>query len=118
MAKLSQYVAFLRGTNLGKRRLSMVRLRELFGELGYEKVETYTTSGNNKTYDARAHPNRGWCMGSKNYTQPTDANNSWGPGGEDDRCYNVTTIRRGINTKRIGGNWARAPRCNTPVQFP
>ncbi|MFN3148355.1 DUF1697 domain-containing protein [Bremerella sp.] len=46
MAKLSQYVAFLRGMNLGKRRLSMVRLRELFGELGFEKVETYIASGN------------------------------------------------------------------------
>lgn len=76
----------------------------------------FTRSGNNTTFDARAHPNSGWFMGSKNYTRPTGANDSWGSGGEDDRCYNVTTIRQGINTKKIGGNWAKAPRCNTPVQ--
>lgn len=58
MAKLSQYVAFLRGMNLGKRRLKMDQLRELFIKLGYEKVETFIASGNvifwvPKTSDAK-----------------------------------------------------------------
>lgn len=46
MARLHQYVAFLRGMNLGKRRLSMDRLRELLLELDYQQVETYIASGN------------------------------------------------------------------------
>ncbi|MEO7042256.1 MAG: DUF1697 domain-containing protein [Gemmatimonadaceae bacterium] len=41
-----RYVAFLRGMNLGKRRLEMSRLRDLFGELGYEDVATFIASGN------------------------------------------------------------------------
>lgn len=32
--------------NLGKRRLEMSRLRDLFGELGYEDVATFIASGN------------------------------------------------------------------------
>lgn len=46
MAKLWQYVAFLRGMNLGKRRLTMDQLRKLFVQLDYVKVETYIASGN------------------------------------------------------------------------
>lgn len=46
MAKLLQYVAFLRGMNLGKRRLKMARLCELFIQLEYQQVETYIASGN------------------------------------------------------------------------
>ena len=41
-----RYVAFLRGMNLGKRRLEMSRLRQLFAELGYEDVATFIASGN------------------------------------------------------------------------
>jgi uncharacterized protein (DUF1697 family) len=41
-----RYVAFLRGINLGKRRVQMSTLRTLFEELGYSKVETFIASGN------------------------------------------------------------------------
>lgn len=41
-----RYVAFLRGMNLGKRRLEMGRLRALFEELGFERVATFIASGN------------------------------------------------------------------------
>jgi uncharacterized protein (DUF1697 family) len=41
-----QYVAFLRGMNLGNRRLEMSRLRELFEALGYDDVATFIASGN------------------------------------------------------------------------
>ena len=41
-----RYVAFLRGINLGKRRLPMSKLKVLFEELGFEKVETFIASGN------------------------------------------------------------------------
>lgn len=41
-----KYIAFLRGINLGKRRPAMSRLREIFEEMGFEKVETFIASGN------------------------------------------------------------------------
>lgn len=41
-----RYVAFLRGINLGRRRLEMGRLRGHFEELGLEDVETFLASGN------------------------------------------------------------------------
>ena len=41
-----RYVAFLRGINLGKRRLAMSRLKVLFEELGFDEVETFIASGN------------------------------------------------------------------------
>lgn len=41
-----RYVAFLRGINLGKRRLEMARLRALFEELEFESVTTFIASGN------------------------------------------------------------------------
>ncbi len=39
-------MAFLRGINLGKRRLKMERLRELGEELGFTDVATFIASGN------------------------------------------------------------------------
>ncbi len=41
-----RWVAFLRGINLGKRRLSMDRLRAAFEDLGFDRVSTYIASGN------------------------------------------------------------------------
>lgn len=46
MPKPQRHVAFLRGMNLGKRRLPMSDLRDLFIELGFEEVETFIASGN------------------------------------------------------------------------
>lgn len=43
---MTRYIAFLRGINLGRRRLPMSRLVELFGELGFADVETFIASGN------------------------------------------------------------------------
>lgn len=43
---MPRYVAFLRGMNLGKRRLPMSQLKELFEELGLAEVETFIASGN------------------------------------------------------------------------
>jgi uncharacterized protein (DUF1697 family) len=43
---MTRYVAFLRGMNLGKRRLEMSRLKSLFEELGYADVATFIASGN------------------------------------------------------------------------
>ncbi len=43
---MTRYVAFLRGMNLGKRRLEMSRLKALFEELGYDRVATFIASGN------------------------------------------------------------------------
>jgi uncharacterized protein (DUF1697 family) len=43
---MQRYIAFLRGINLGKRRLSMSRLKTLFEELGFDEVETFIASGN------------------------------------------------------------------------
>ena len=43
---MTRYVAFLRGMNLGRRRLEMSRLRLLFEELGYKDVQTFIASGN------------------------------------------------------------------------
>ncbi len=43
---MQRYVAFLRGINLGKRRLPMSRLQALFAELGFTEVATFIASGN------------------------------------------------------------------------
>jgi uncharacterized protein (DUF1697 family) len=43
---MPHYIAFLRGVNLGKRRIKMDRLAALFEELGLTKVETFIASGN------------------------------------------------------------------------
>jgi uncharacterized protein (DUF1697 family) len=55
---MQHYIAFLRGMNLGNRRLPMSRLKELFEELGFDEVETFIASGNvlflSKITDARS----------------------------------------------------------------
>jgi uncharacterized protein (DUF1697 family) len=43
---MPRYVAFLRGINLGKRRVAMSRLKALFEELGFGDVATFIASGN------------------------------------------------------------------------
>jgi uncharacterized protein (DUF1697 family) len=43
---MARYIAFLRGINLGKRRLPMSQLKALFEELGFDEVETFIASGN------------------------------------------------------------------------
>jgi uncharacterized protein (DUF1697 family) len=43
---MNQYIAFLKGINLGKRRPPMSQLKALFEELGFAKVETFIASGN------------------------------------------------------------------------
>jgi uncharacterized protein (DUF1697 family) len=43
---MADYVAFLRGINLGNRRLKMERLRELGEELGFADAATFIASGN------------------------------------------------------------------------
>lgn len=43
---MADYVAFLRGINLGNRRLKMERLRNLGEELGFAEVGTFIASGN------------------------------------------------------------------------
>jgi uncharacterized protein (DUF1697 family) len=43
---MPRYLAFLRGINLGKRRVKMERLREVFEELDFTNVETFIASGN------------------------------------------------------------------------
>ena len=44
---MPKYAAFLRGVNLGaKRKVSSGQLKELFGELGFEDVAPFRTSGN------------------------------------------------------------------------
>jgi uncharacterized protein (DUF1697 family) len=43
---MPRYIAFLRGINLGKRRLPMSQLKALFEELGFDHVETFIASGN------------------------------------------------------------------------
>jgi len=41
-----QYIAFLRGINVGGHRVKMDRLRELFEEIGLRNVSTFIASGN------------------------------------------------------------------------
>jgi uncharacterized protein (DUF1697 family) len=43
---MQRYVAFLRGMNLGQRRLAMSELKALFEELRFAEVETFIASGN------------------------------------------------------------------------
>jgi uncharacterized protein (DUF1697 family) len=44
---MARFIALLRGINVGGRaRVPMAELRELVGELGWRKVETYIQSGN------------------------------------------------------------------------
>jgi uncharacterized protein (DUF1697 family) len=42
-----KYIALLRGINVGgNRKVEMIKLKKLFGSLGYENVTTYLNSGN------------------------------------------------------------------------
>jgi uncharacterized protein (DUF1697 family) len=43
---MARYAAFLRGMNLGGRRITNDELRFHIGELGFEEVETFRASGN------------------------------------------------------------------------
>jgi uncharacterized protein (DUF1697 family) len=43
---MSQYVAFLRGINVGGHRVKMDRLRAFFEEMGFANVSTFIASGN------------------------------------------------------------------------
>ena len=43
---MPHYVALLRGINLGKRRVKMDHLRDLFSKMGFTNVSTYIASGN------------------------------------------------------------------------
>jgi uncharacterized protein (DUF1697 family) len=43
---MSRYVAFLRGMNLGGRRIKNEELRRQFEEMGFEEVATFRASGN------------------------------------------------------------------------
>ena len=43
---MDRYVAFLRGMNLGRRRLENEELRRHFEEIGFEEVATFRASGN------------------------------------------------------------------------
>lgn len=43
---MDRYVAFLRGMNLGKRRIKNEELRRHFEEMGFEEVATFRASGN------------------------------------------------------------------------
>jgi len=43
---MPQYIAFLRGINVGGHRVKMNRLRELFEGLGFRNVSTFIASGN------------------------------------------------------------------------
>lgn len=49
-------VAFLRGINLGSRRVKMARLREHLEDLGLAEVDTYRASGNVVFGDSGAEP--------------------------------------------------------------
>ena len=42
---MQRYIAFLRGVNLGKRRLPITQLRDSFEEVGFDDVETLIASG-------------------------------------------------------------------------
>ena len=43
---MARYVAFLRGMNLGNRRIKNHELRAEFERLGFEEVATFRASGN------------------------------------------------------------------------
>ena len=53
MVAMPRHVAFLRGINLGRRRVTMDRLRAVFESLGHGDVRTFIASGN-VLFDTRA----------------------------------------------------------------
>ncbi len=55
---MPRYIAFLRGINLGKRRLPMSRLVSLFEELGFDEVATFIASGNVLFSSREKNPSR------------------------------------------------------------
>lgn len=55
---MPRYIAFLRGVNLGKRRMPMSQLKALFEALKFDDVETFIASGNVLFKSAVAHPSR------------------------------------------------------------
>jgi uncharacterized protein (DUF1697 family) len=58
-APLTRYVCLLRGVNVGgKNRLAMPTLKELFEDLGFDRVTTYIQSGN-VVFSARDRPDAG-----------------------------------------------------------
>ena len=47
MLETTKYIALLRGINVsGQKKIKMVDLREMIGQLGFDKVKTYIQSGN------------------------------------------------------------------------
>lgn len=50
---MQRYIAFLRAINVGGHLVKMDRLRELFGEMGFENVASFIASGN-VIFDAKA----------------------------------------------------------------
>lgn len=50
---MPRYIAFLRAINVGGHVVKMEKLRELFGELGFSKIETFINSGN-VIFDSRS----------------------------------------------------------------
>ncbi len=54
----TEYIALLRGINIGGHQVKMDRLRALFGELGFDRVRSYIQTGNvffsSKEQDTRA----------------------------------------------------------------
>lgn len=46
ISSMHHYIAFLRGMNLGKRRIKMDQLRKIFEEMKFTQVETFIASGN------------------------------------------------------------------------
>lgn len=46
LTRMHRYIAFLRGINLGKRRLKMDLLKELFEQMEFVEVSTFIASGN------------------------------------------------------------------------
>ena len=53
---MARYVAFLRGINLGKRRVKMDALRRHFTDLGLQNAQTFIASGNVIFDDAATDP--------------------------------------------------------------
>lgn len=43
---MTTYIALLRGVNLGKRQVKSDQLKKIFGEMGFENVQTVIASGN------------------------------------------------------------------------
>ena len=62
---MSRYVAFLRGMNLGKRRIKNEELRAHFEAMGFEEVATFRASGNVIFATPKREARASWRSGSK-----------------------------------------------------